>query len=414
MTKANLGLGVLALPSVFGVLGLVPGILLIVLIQSIIAYSATVIGSFKLNHPEVYSLADAAYVFGGRFGKETFYVVFTLFMVFIIGSALVGVSTSLNAVSTHGACTAVFIAVAAVAGWLLGSIRTLGKISWIGWAGIVSIMAAIITLTVAVGVQDRPSEAPQTGTWETGVKIIAHPTMAEAMSAINGIVFSYGGTPMYFGIVSEMRDPRQFVKPMVLSIFFLTAVYLIIGSVVYHFCGQYVASPALGSAGPLMKKICYGLAIPGLLASLTIFTHLCGKNLFVRVLHGSPHLSKSTPTHWITWLLCTAGSVIVGYIIASAIPIFGSLIGFIGALICPNVCIVPYVFMWFHDNWRMVAPHERTTRTKIMAGLNLLLLICGIFLTVAGTYGAVVDLINTTVDQKPWSCNDNSGSVKSE
>ncbi|KAL1408875.1 hypothetical protein Q8F55_005689 [Vanrija albida] len=414
MTKANLGLGVLALPSVFGVLGLVPGILLIVLIQTIIAYSATVIGSFKLNHPEVYSLADAAFVFGGRPGWWTFYVVFTLFMVFIIGSALVGVSTSLNAVSTHGTCTAVFIAVAAIAGFLLGSIRTLGKISWIGWAGIVSIMAAIITLTVAVGVQDRPSEAPPApAPWDKGVLIIAHPTFAQAMSAINGIVFSYGGTPMYFGIVSEMRDPRQFVKPMVLSIFFLTAVYLIIGSTVYHFCGQYVASPALGSAGPLLKKVCYGLAIPGLLASLTIFTHLCGKNLFVRILHGSPHLSKSTPTHWITWLLCTAGSVIVGYIIASAIPIFGSLIGFIGALICPNVCIVPYVFMWFHDNWRMVPADERTTRTKVMAGLNILLLTIGAFLTVAGTYGAVVDLINTTVDQKPWSCNDNSGSVKS-
>lgn len=37
MTKANLGLGVLALPSVFGVLGLVPGILIILVIQSIIA-----------------------------------------------------------------------------------------------------------------------------------------------------------------------------------------------------------------------------------------------------------------------------------------------------------------------------------------------------------------------------------------
>jgi amino acid permease len=37
MTKANLGLGVLALPSVFGVLGLVPGIIIILVIQSMIA-----------------------------------------------------------------------------------------------------------------------------------------------------------------------------------------------------------------------------------------------------------------------------------------------------------------------------------------------------------------------------------------
>lgn len=37
MTKANLGLGVLALPSVFGVLGIVPGIIMIIVIQTIIA-----------------------------------------------------------------------------------------------------------------------------------------------------------------------------------------------------------------------------------------------------------------------------------------------------------------------------------------------------------------------------------------
>lgn len=37
MTKANLGLGVLALPSVFSVLGLVPGILIILVVQTLIA-----------------------------------------------------------------------------------------------------------------------------------------------------------------------------------------------------------------------------------------------------------------------------------------------------------------------------------------------------------------------------------------
>lgn len=37
MTKANLGLGVLALPSVFASLGMVPGIILIIVIQTIIA-----------------------------------------------------------------------------------------------------------------------------------------------------------------------------------------------------------------------------------------------------------------------------------------------------------------------------------------------------------------------------------------
>lgn len=49
----------------------------------------------------------------------------------------------------------------------------------------------------------------------------------------------------------------------------------IIGVVVYAFVGQYVSSPALGSAGILMKRICYGLAMPGLLITAILFTHVC-------------------------------------------------------------------------------------------------------------------------------------------
>jgi hypothetical protein len=36
------------------------------------------IGTFKVNHPEVYGLSDAGRVFGGRFGREFFYVVFQI------------------------------------------------------------------------------------------------------------------------------------------------------------------------------------------------------------------------------------------------------------------------------------------------------------------------------------------------
>lgn len=215
-----------------------------------------------------------------------------------------------------------------------------------------------------------------------------------------------------FGIVAEMKNPRLFGRMMAVSIFFLTVVYLIIGCVVYYYCGQYVASPALGSAGTLLKKVCYGIAIPGLLASLTIFVHLCGKNVFVRILAGSKHLTANSAVHWTTWLSCTFGSVMLGYIIASAIPIFGSLISFIGALICPLVCILPYCVMWWHDHWRGKTTEERKRGwTTPLAILNLVIFVVGWFLLIAGTYGAVVDLINTTVDNGPWTCADNSGSV---
>lgn len=60
-------------------------------------------------------------------------------MVFVAGSGMLGVSIGLNAVSLHGTCTAVFVAVAALLAFGLASIRTLGKLSWLAWAGMFSI-----------------------------------------------------------------------------------------------------------------------------------------------------------------------------------------------------------------------------------------------------------------------------------
>lgn len=48
----------------------------------------------------------------------------------------------------------------------------------------------------------------------------------------------------------------------------------VVGIVVYRYCGSYVSNPALGSAGVLMKKVCYGLALPGVLLSTVLITHV--------------------------------------------------------------------------------------------------------------------------------------------
>jgi hypothetical protein len=55
---------------------------------------------------------------------------------------MLGISIGLNAVSSHGACTAIFVAIAAVVGFGLGSIQTLHKISWLAWVGLVCILTA--------------------------------------------------------------------------------------------------------------------------------------------------------------------------------------------------------------------------------------------------------------------------------
>lgn len=116
-------------------------------------------------------------------------------MIFVVGSAIVGASIGLNAISLHATCTAVFVAVCAIVGFLMASVQTLGKITWLGWVGLVSIVAAVLTLTISVGVQDRPAAAPQEGPWERDFRIIGEPTFLQASSAISNLILAYAGVP---------------------------------------------------------------------------------------------------------------------------------------------------------------------------------------------------------------------------
>lgn len=55
---------------------------------------------------------------------------------------MLGISIALNAVSDHAVCTAVYVAVAAIVTCILGSIQTLGRISWLAWIGLFSILTS--------------------------------------------------------------------------------------------------------------------------------------------------------------------------------------------------------------------------------------------------------------------------------
>jgi hypothetical protein len=166
MLKIQIGLGVLSLPQVFDTVGMIPGVILLLVVSAIATWTSYVVGTFKKNHPEVYSIDDVGALLFGRIGREFFAIALLLCkpafllwtrmlwslgwwwnsvvvgMIFVAGSGMLGVSIGLNAVSSHGACTAVFVVVAALVAFALASIRTLGRISWLAWVGMACIASS--------------------------------------------------------------------------------------------------------------------------------------------------------------------------------------------------------------------------------------------------------------------------------
>ncbi|KAJ0379286.1 hypothetical protein COL26b_002455 [Colletotrichum chrysophilum] len=274
MMKTQIGLGVLSFPAVFDTLGLIPGAIILCTVAGITTWSNYIVGVFKVNHRSVYGVDDAGQLMFGRIGKELFAVAFMGQYVMTAGSAMLSLSISLNALSDHGACTAVFVAVAFVLIFILASIRTLGRITWLAIVGVVCIITAVLTVTIAVSFQDQPPNAPKDVHWESDYRLFGNPSFSEAVSAVSTLIFAYAGTGAFFPIVSEMRDPHLYPRALALCQTVVTIIFLTVGIVVYYYCGSYVASPALGSAGVTIKKVSYGIAFPGLLVSGVLLAHV--------------------------------------------------------------------------------------------------------------------------------------------
>jgi amino acid permease len=134
---------------------------------------------------------------------------------------------------------------------------------------------SVLTVTIGVGTQGRPESAPvTTSPWRSDWQLVAHPSFTEAISAVTAMVFALTGSPFFFAMISEMREPRQFQKSLFLCQGVVVVTFITIGVVTYYYCGSYVASPALGSAGKTVKIAAYAIALPGLCVSATLSAHV--------------------------------------------------------------------------------------------------------------------------------------------
>jgi hypothetical protein len=392
------------------VLGALPGAINVLGWQFLNTYCAIIQGNFRHAHAGCHSIADMAEVVGGKWLRE---VVGTLFLVTfaIVGaSGIFGTSVALNALSNHAVCTNYFMLVSMIMVFILASLRKFENIAWLTWAGFISVFVAVFIVVVGVTTLDRPAAAPKTGDYDFGYHTIGNPTFVAAITSVSTIFCSGAGTSAFLPVISEMRRPRDYNKAVYLCMGIVTASYFTFSIVVYRYCGKWVASPSLGSAGDVAKKVAYGVGITGLTVSACLYIHVAAKYLFVRILRNSRHLQQNTAVHWAVWLMCTFGMSVISFLIASGIPIFNYLLAIAGSLtFAPLALGLPgYLWVYDHQHYRKGSIVE-----QILYYLNWLMIALAAFLTVGGTYGVIQQIIDAyatgEIDQA-FSCADNSNS----
>jgi len=396
MIAETISLGILSLPSVLASLGLVAGVVLIVGLGILATYCGYVYGQFKTRYPGVANMADAGEVLMGAWGREIFGTAQIIMMIFILASHLLTFTIAMNVITGHATCTIVWGVVGLLLFFILSLPRTLKNVSYLSIAAFTSIIGAVFTTIIAVGI-----EAPNP-ILEATTKI----GFASAFAQTLNICFAYAGQMAYFSFMSEMRDPREFPKALITLQTVEVALYVIAAVVIYRFAGPDVASPALGSTGPVVKKVAYGIALPTILIAGVIYANVAAKQIYVRIFRNNTRrIHERSFVSIGTWVAIIACLWIIGWIIAESIPVFNDLNALISALFISwftyGLAGVFWLYMnygyWFMD-WRKSC---LTVLNVFLIGMGAA--ICGIGLYASGT------AINQDAGQgASWSCGDNS------
>jgi hypothetical protein len=108
--------------------------------------------------------------------------------------------------------------------------------------------------------------------------------------------------------------------------------YTVISVVIYYYAGPLVASPALGSASPLVTKVAFGIALPTIIVAGVVNGSVACKFIFVRIWKGTQVAQQNNFKANGSWWAICAVAWFISYILAEAIPNFNLFLGLIGAL----------------------------------------------------------------------------------
>ncbi|KAL4783810.1 transmembrane amino acid transporter protein-domain-containing protein [Aspergillus varians] len=383
-----IALGSLSLPSTFATLGMVAGVICTVGLGLLAIYTSYVVGQVKLKFPLVHHYPDAGRLMFGWVGYEIINFMLVLQLLFLTGShTLTGAIAWIN-ITQSDVCSVVFAVVSAVILFLLAVPPSFTEMAILGYVDFVSIIIAIGITMIATGIESTNAPGGLAAVpWSAWPKEDIE--FKDAFIAMTNIIFAYSFAMCQFSFMDEMHTPKDYVKSIWALGLTEILIYTVTGAVVYSFVGQDVESPALLSAGHLMSRIAFGIALPVIFISGSINTVVAGRVVHGRIFKDSPTRFINTTMGWITWLAIILAGTIIAFIIAEVIPFFNDLLSISSSLFISGFTFYFPSLMWF----MLIREGPWTTRKNLALGaLNVLCLVIGLITLVAGTYSSVQDI----------------------
>jgi hypothetical protein len=314
--------GMLSLPSSLAVVGLIPGIILIVFLGAFGLFTAWILIQFKLRHPEVHNMGDAGFLLGGPPLRELLSFGTIVFAVMATGGQILAGQIALSSLSDNRLCLMLYTGIFAIPTFIFSLPRTLDRLGWLSIPSVLSILVAGIVGMVGAGVNFPLSQ----------YSLVLSTDFTTAFISVTNPVFAYAGHFMFFILISEMKHPTHAMRAAWTLQVFATVFYVVFAVVLYVYVGSDVASPAFTSLPIKWQKAAYGIAIPNFLIAGSLYSHTAAKLVFVRLFRRSKHLHSNTLIGWGVWCGLIFVMNAAAFVLAVGVPIFNYLIGIAASL----------------------------------------------------------------------------------
>ncbi|KAI7022694.1 hypothetical protein KC366_g12929 [Hortaea werneckii] len=243
----TVSLGILSLPSALATLGYIPGILLILTLGLLSWYTGHIIYQLKMQHfTSIHSYADIFDIlWPGGPGRWVGEVATNLVLVFIVAAHVVTFTCLSILLATFTALTSI---------------------------------ALTTPHPPPTSYTIPPPHLPQT-------------TLPQRTLSLSSLILAYNGQIAYPTLLTEMHTPQKdFPKALRCLILTTTTLYILTATLIYHYAGTSVTSPALSSAPPLGRKLAYGFAIPTIVVAGVIPALVASKQIYRHVWRRRPQV----------------------------------------------------------------------------------------------------------------------------
>lgn len=368
---------------------------------------------------------------------------------FFLNVALIVLSSgqSISQLSKESLCFIVCVVVCAIAGCVIGQIRTLQRFGWLAsWAVYLNLFIIFATMGVMAHSSpnyklyaaanpdfdvNHPDPIQVSGSAPPGLGIV------DNVNGLMNAVFSFGGATLFVELMAEMRRPMDFWKGLLCADILIYACYMVYG--IYSYCmqGQYVYNVSYQGISPYGWQTACNIIglITGMIAAV-----LYG-NIGIKVLYNNlgrdllnfPLLESKTGK-WI-WVGFVPVYWILAWVVTASVPQINTWIVLVGAgcILQFTYTFPPFLMLGFKTQRDAMLPGEtfdpETGRVKHLdSGItrwirgfkkelwwNLfdLVFYLGSFVTcVLGLYAAftsMVDAYKNSPNLSAWRCESPTG-----